>query len=160
MDTGSGIVEKSRGKLKVGDALAPTLAFTLLIGSGFVVLWERHRGAAPVSVSIRSHLFIILTLIIFAVSLSLMRWTGPIAVESFGLGIEGGQHYRELRDTMPWKYIGYLTGGTALISAFISIASRQFRLSFLLIGFLMAVAMIVVYDLPFDDLLLPPNGDV
>jgi len=89
-----------------------------------------------------------------------MRWTGPIIVHLLGVGADQGIGYRELRDTAPWKYLGYVTGGTVLITATITLASRVFKPRFLLIGFGMACVMAAIYDLPFEDLLRPPNGDV
>ena len=160
LDSSSGIVVKSRGKLKVGDALAPTAAFGMLCVAGLMVLWEERRGRASPKVDPKSHFFVLVMLAIFAVSLFLMRWTGPAVVHFLGIGADQGIGYRELRDTAPWKYLGYITGGTALITATVTLASRGFRMRYLLIGFVMACLMAAIYDLPFEDLLLPPNGDV
>jgi hypothetical protein len=160
LDSGSGIVIKSRGKFKVGDALAPTVAFSLLCIAGLMVIFEQRRGATSPKINPKSHVFALLFLGIFAVSILLMRWTGPIIVHLLGVGADQGIGYRELRDTAPWKYLGYVTGGTVLITATITLASRVFKPRFLLIGFGMACLMAAIYDLPFEDLLLPPNGDV
>ena len=88
-------------------------------------------------------------------SIMLMRWAGPEVTE-----LITGQDYRPLRDTVPWKYIGYLMGGTSMIASLIFLAERRFRWSRLLIALGVTVALILFYDLPFEDLLLPPNGDV
>ena len=86
-----------------------------------------------------------------------MRWTGPAAVALFG---PEGVGYRALRDTVPWKLIGFLCGGTVMILGPIVLVERRLRWQAVAVAVVATVAMIVIYDLPFDDLLLPPNGDV
>lgn len=158
-DTGSGLVEKARGKYRIGDALAPAVAFSLLIFSGLLLLWETRSKPAQQLIT-RHHLVFTGGLLpIFALSLAAMRWTGPMAVALLGAGGEGAG-YRELRDTVPWKYLGFALGGSSLVGALFCLASRKLRLRFFLIGLAAALVMILLYDLPFDDLLLPPNGDV
>ena len=65
-----------------------------------------------------------------------------------------------LRDTIPWKHIGYFIGGVVLIAGLI--AQVESRLSVVSVGvaILATIILILIYDFPFDDLLLPPNGDV
>ena len=84
-----------------------------------------------------------------------MRYLGPITA-----GIFSEDGYRPLRATIPWKYIGYLFGGTAMIGGLTSFVRRQFMAKDWIIGFLVTLAIALIYDVPFDDLLLPPNGDV
>ena len=47
-----------------------------------------------------------------------------------------------------------------MIGGMISLVEGRFRGRTLVAAILAVVAMIVIYDVPFDDLLLPPNGDV
>ena len=89
------------------------------------------------------------------VSLALMRWGGPLIVE----GITGAD-YRPQRDTVPWKYVGFILGGTALIATLILVVERQLRRSRLAIALGVTLFLAFFYDVPFEDLLLPPNGDV
>ena len=89
------------------------------------------------------------------VSLAIMRWVGPWIVE-----VVTGAEYRLQSDTAPWKYVGFLLGGTALISALVFIDERQVCWSRLAIAFGVALFLALLYDLPFNGLLLPPNGDV
>ena len=84
-----------------------------------------------------------------------MRWAGPALA-----GLLTDEGYRPLRDTAPWKYLGFLVGGSGMIAAMISLVEGRISRRAVLIGLVAAVALILVYDLPFDDLLLPPNGDV
>jgi hypothetical protein len=68
--------------------------------------------------------------------------------------------YRPLRASVPWKYLGYVAGGAMLIFGLISLAERRMRPEHLFLSFVAALALALLYDLPFEDLLLPPNGDV
>lgn len=88
-------------------------------------------------------------------SFAVMRWLGLIAAAAL---TENG--YRPLRDTAPWKYVGFFFGDTLLVAALIGLVERRVSWRAILVGAGAAVVLIVVYDLPFDDLLLPPNGDV
>lgn len=160
MDTGSGIAEKVRGKYRIGDAFAPTVAFGVLIFAGLLTLLEtRHKHEAP-QLRGTHFAFAVILLGLFALSLGLMRWAGPLAVSLLSAGSETSLSYRDLRDTAPYKYIGFMCGGATMVAAFISLSARTFKWRFLLVGAAATLAMIVVYDLPFEDLLLPPNGDV
>ena len=68
--------------------------------------------------------------------------------------------YRPLRDEIPWKYVGFVCGGGLLIFALIALVERRLRPVRLVLAFAFALALALIYDLPFEDLLLPPNGDV
>lgn len=89
-----------------------------------------------------------------------MRFAGPFMVEIANLFRTEPVEYRLLRATAGWKHIGFVLGGVTMISGIIAIVEHGFSRRGLLVGFLAVVLMIVVFDLPFEDLLLPPNGDV
>lgn len=157
-DTDSGIVERARRRMVIGDALAPTVAavFICLGGLGLLTVERRADDAAELSAAnlIRLAKF----LAVLVASFALMRWTGPVAAELLQWG--DGAPYRLLRDTPPWKYLGFGLGGTVLIAGMIALVEGQLRPRTILIAVLAVAAMVAIYDLPFDDLLLPPNGDV
>ena len=94
---------------------------------------------------------------VLAFSFAIMRWAGPLAHQLFGAE---DQTYRMLRDTAPWKFIGFFIGGAGLITALISTIERRLSWRAALISALATAALILVYDVPFDVLILPPNGDV
>lgn len=160
LDTETGIVEKIRRRLEIGDAMAPTLAASILLVAG-LLLWLGHKRETSTGTVLISNLrFLSQLLLVMLIVFSVMRWSGEIVVliaNVLGSEIES---YRSLRDTAPWKYIGFFLGGTGLIAGLIFIIER--RLNFKAIGVAVGVTLflIIVYDLPFDDLLLPPNGDV
>ncbi|MEM6386847.1 MAG: hypothetical protein AAF718_11495 [Pseudomonadota bacterium] len=151
LDTGTGIVETVRRKFVIGDALGPTVAGAV-IALGAVLILLRPKESSSLT---QQNLSWILGLIaLFAISLGLMRYAGPV-VASF---TETG--YRPLRSTPPWNYIGFLLGGTVMIGWLTGLASRRFSARDFVIGFLAAIVIALLYDLPFEDLILPPNGDV
>jgi len=95
-------------------------------------------------------------------SLLLMRWTGPATVwlaEIAGL-IEADTGYRPLRDTLPWKFTGFLAGGTVMIWTLSALADGGWSWRRLGAAFLITLVIGAVFDLPFEDLVLPPNGDL
>lgn len=154
LDVESGYIEKVRRQVIIGDALAPSVAGAFLLVGGLCLLWPAsgHHADQPM----RGLRFTSLLFLIYALAFALMLGAGPLAVAAFGLDMP----YRDLRDTAPWKYIGFAFGGTFAISATISLLERRVTLSAMVIAVIAVLAMIALYDLPFDDLLLPPNGDV
>lgn len=159
-DTGSPLMERVRGRLRIGDAMAPTLALAILVLGGLVLLFETHRARHSIRLSPRSLIFMVHCLVVIATAFALMRWFGPIVVAGWAAMTDSTATYRELQDTVPWKYLGFLVGGTFLVATPIVLCERRLSLRAALIGLISAAAIIAVYDLPFDDLLLPPNGDV
>lgn len=150
LDTDSGLVEIVRRRAKIGDALAPTVAGVLL-AFGAVLTLLRPGDAQLNKENLR---WLATLLAVFAASLAVMRFAGPIVAEM------QGQEYRTLRDTAPWKYIGFVCGGTLLITALGLLSTGRNPLRFVAIGLVASIVIALVYDVPFDDLLLPPNGDV
>ena len=151
LDTETGLVEKVRRKFVIGDALAPTITGAI-ITLGAIMTWLRPSQGP--TITRKNVIWTLQLLAIFAISLMIMRYTGPIVA----MGFEGG--YRPLRATPPWSYIGFLVGGTVMIGGLIATASRRLSIRGFAIGFATSLIIALLYDMPFDDLLLPPNGDV
>ncbi len=159
LDSGSGIYEISRGKTVIGDALAPVVACAfILVGA----ILDALQGGKEHSLDRAGLVNLGWTLIVILAGLAAMRWAGPLAVDlALSPGMQGeGLEYRTLRDTPPWKYIGFFLGSALIIGALIARSEGRPRPRHLGLGALAALCMIAIYDLPFDDLLLPPNGDV
>ncbi|MEM9319977.1 MAG: hypothetical protein AAGA70_13380 [Pseudomonadota bacterium] len=154
-DTDSGLTETVRRQVRVGDALGPTVAAGFVLLGGLVLLLRKAPSLA--NFSDRNLTFLVMLVVGFAICILVMRWTGPAAVAIFG---DEAAVYRNLRDTAPWKYLGFLLGGWLLVFAMIARAERRLSLRAGVIALIAVLALIAVYDLPFDDLLLPPNGDV
>ena len=66
--------------------------------------------------------------------------------------------YRQLSATAPYKYTGISLGGFFLVFALISWVQQEITLRAAGIAAGMVLILIFAYDVPFDTLLLPPNG--
>ncbi len=160
LDTDTGLVEKVRRQVTIGDSLAPTVAgLFLLIGGGLLMLFERNAPDQR-ELAISSLGFIGVLVALIALSLLVMRFTGPALVAVVNMAFDSSLEYRLLRDSVPWKYAGYFIGGTVLLTGMISLVEGRVGRRTVLIAVAAVIVLIAIYDLPFDDLLLPPNGDV
>ncbi|MEM8980723.1 MAG: hypothetical protein AAGD04_14650 [Pseudomonadota bacterium] len=156
LDTETGLIEKVRRRTMIGDALAPTVAaFFIGLGGLVLLLFERNAHDQP-RLGGANLKFIGMHCAVLVIGFLIMLYAGPILVSL----IDGETEYRVLRDTAPWKYIGYFLGGTFIVAGLISQAEGRVTLKAAVIGMCVVLALIVIYDLPFEDLLLPPNGDV
>ncbi len=164
LDVETGIIEKVRRQKELGDAFAPFVAALIIGLGGLLLLFEKMpTDSRQTSSDVQStsgkadltHAGVILCLL--TIGLLLMRYVGPLAVALFH---DTPTEYRLLRDTAPWKYLGFVAGGLWLIVSFIVLIERRLRMKHLLIAFCVVLLLIALYDLPFDTLLLPPNGDV
>lgn len=153
LDAENGVVFTRRGKYSIGDGLAPVVAGAVLMIAGVLLLLGPREKDAP-RLPGRSFGYLALLILLAAISFGLMRYTGPL----LALGQEGG--YRPLRADLPWKYIGFLLGGTVFVAGLISLVEGRLSWRAVLIGLGSAAVIALAYDLPFEDLLLPPNGDV
>lgn len=160
LDTDTGLVEKQRGRFVIGDALAPTIACAFLILGGLLlVLFERKKPEQEIISWLQiSFISRIVGMIILGVII--MRYTGPLLVELVNIFRAEPMEYRLLRATPGWKHVGYILGGISLIAGVIAIVEGKLTRRALFTALVAVLAMIAVFDVPFDDLLLPPNGDV
>jgi cytochrome bd-type quinol oxidase subunit 2 len=154
LDSATGLIEKVRRQVTIGDALAPTLAAGFLLFGGVIVaFFESAKSARTLTLS--NIVFVLSLVTLIGVSFGWMRWVGPAIA---ALVTDDG--YRPRRDMIPWKFIGFGLGGVCLIAGLIALVERRLSWRGLVVGLVATAVLIAVYDLPFDDLLLPPNGDV
>lgn len=151
LDTATGLIERVRGRSAIGDAFAPTVAGALIIAAG---LWLAVMPANRAALTRANLAWLGALCICVALGLTAMRWTGP------ALALVAEADYRVLRDTIPWKYVGYVLGGAWLAFGLMTLVERRVLWSRLLIALAVAAALALGCDLAFEDLLLPPNGDV
>lgn len=156
-DVETGIFEKVRRSLQIGDSFAPTIAASILAIGGVLLIIESIQNPGYTRLGLHSWIYAIILFAGFAITMAIMRWAGPITASLFG---PQEAEYRILRDTAPWKYVGFVLGGTFLITALIAAIEHRLTWQIVAIGFAATLLLIGIYDLPFDDLLLPPNGDV
>lgn len=155
-DVESGLIEKVRRSVTLGDAFAPTIAAFLIGLGGLLILFGDSGSDEQWSLGSNTH-YALSVLLLISLSLLAMRFAGPLIVEWIS---SENREYRLLRDTVPWKYLGYLFGGTMLVAGLIAWTERRLRFVHVVIGITATLLFIGFYDLPFEDLLLPPNGDV
>lgn len=160
LDVETGLVEKVRGRLRIGDALAPTVAAAFILLGGLLLIFFERRHADQPSVTSQHVKFISRLLAVVFLSLLVMRYAGPLAVSLTNNLYDQSNEYRLLRTTFPWKYIGFVLGGVLLIVGVMSVVERRLSLRAILTGIVAVLLIILIFDVPFDDLLLPPNGDV
>ena len=159
-DIDSGIIEKVRRRYQIGDMLGPVTALLIMLVGGIWLATSQQNK--PVKGVGKATVMLLIFGGVVALSLLVIRWAGPGAValaEMVGI-IDQGTGYRPLRDTLPWKFTGFLLGGGMLIASLSSLADRQWSWQRLGLGILIAFVLGALFDLPFEDLILPPNGDV
>lgn len=154
LDVETGIVEKVRGRVAIGDSMAPTLAAFILILGGVLSMIQSFRAPGRIDLSVNSFKYLLLLLIMLSISMAVIRWAGPLAADILSAD------YRSLRDTIPWKYIGFFMGGGFMVFGLISIMEHRMRWQMLVLAVVAVTVMMLLYDLPFDNLQLPPNGDL
>lgn len=153
-DTDTGLYEIKRGKFTIGDALAPAFAGTVMAVAGLLLLFGPRSHDAP-KLDTEHVKFLSAMIAIVLAGMALMRWAGPAAAMLFS-----DDDYRLLRDTVPWKHLGFASGGFVVVAGASSVVEGRFSRNAALAGITAVLLVIALYDLPFDDLLLPPNGDV
>lgn len=154
LDSGSGIAEKVRGRWSIGDALAPTIAGGIVSVSGLMIVIGSWFRTSDAGLTLANARYLVAFLLIIVVSFAVMRYAGPVVADLLA------QDYRPLRDEVPWKYLGFVLGGGGMIFGLISLVEGQFRGRYLALALMIAGSLALIYDLPFEDLLMPPNGDV
>ena len=155
-DIDTGVIDVWRRSVRIGDAMLPTFAALIILGSSIMVglralIGKASGGTRPMSPAYCGMVFAVL-----AVSIAIMWSAGPALV---WMWFSGEMSYRTLLDTAPWKYTGFILGGAFLISGLIALAQHRLRLRDLGIAIVASCVIALLYDLPFDNLFLPPNGE-
>lgn len=151
-DVDSGLFEKVRRRMVIGDALAPTLAFVIIGLASFGMLFSRREETELPKIN---WLFQTILLSALVLSFLLMRYLGPWFTD-----LVSADSYRNLRDTAPWNLISFTVGGTLLIFVLASLTDHSPSWKRLVVCFVLVLVITLLYDFSFDSLLLPPNGDV
>jgi len=164
IDIETGVVETFRRRVTIGDAMAPTVAAAAIllvaIVMGILAVARPVENSSDVKEGLDKQSFVFLTRLVVVVSIGLvlMVYLGPMVVDLINtLGGEIGS-YRNLRATYPYKLIGYVVGGFVLIFGIISTVENRFSMNGALASIIAVVVITMLYEVPFDNLLLPPNG--
>jgi hypothetical protein len=164
IDIETGVIETFRRRVTIGDAMAPTvmaaaiLVVSIVMGILAVIRPEPSTSKVKEGLDKQSFVFLARLIVAVSVSLALMVYLGPLVVDMVNaFGGEIGS-YRQLRATYPYKLIGYVVGGFTLIYGIISIVENRFSANGALVSIIAVIVITILYDVPFDNLLLPPNG--
>lgn len=159
-DTDTGIVETFRRQTFLGDAFLPSIAAAVMLVAAILQLLairlRRPVPDSPPPFDAVTLAFFVAFATVVAVSLILLYWAGPVLWSLLG---DGERSYRQMRGTAGWKHLSMAIGGTVLVFATISLLEGRVRLDRLLLAFGFTAVLIALFDLPFDTILLPPNGD-
>ncbi|MGP6088920.1 hypothetical protein [Antarctobacter jejuensis] len=156
MDVDTGVIDVWRRSVRIGDAMLPVFAAAgVLISAAAIGLRTLLCGSGdtPGVIDLR---FLLWLAVVMAVSLGLMMTSGPVLAWI----VSGGETpYRFLLAQAPWKYLGFLPGVTVLTYGLMALAAHRPTWRLAALAFVATLIIALLYDLPFDTLLLPPNGD-
>ncbi len=164
-DTDTGLIETFRRQTFIGDAFVPGVAAAAMLFASviqLIVVWRQadddFKTQNP-DTAVPGFFAVLFGIIL--VSLLLMNIAGPAALALAGLESADGTpvSYRQMRSTAPWKYIGFVLGGFVMVFGITSLIEGTLRWKRVLTSLLAVFFLVAVFDLPFDSLLLPPNGD-
>lgn len=149
------------GKTVPGDAFFPVMltGFIGLMAAIQLVLGLLRPTPAPLEdyprLTVANLRFLAGLAAILCTSLALMWWAGPLVLwltdESRG--------YRQLLDTVPYKYAGFVSGGFVLGVSLITWAEGHFRVRSVLVTAALIAVLILVFDVALTNVQLPPNAD-
>lgn len=156
VDIDTGVIDEWRRTIRIGDAMLPTFAAIAILGSSIMIGLRAMLGLGSGGPRAMSLVFVGIVLAVIATGLTVMWVAGPAIV---ALRFSGDASYRTLLDTAPWKYTGFVLGGTCLVCGLTVLARHRFAWRDVGIALGATVVIALLYDLPFDNLYLPPNGD-
>ncbi len=151
------------GKPEPGDAFFPViLASMLLVLSAAQLLgalFGRKPQAPSGKLTAENLKFLVVFYVIVLIGLTVMYWLGPLVVETLRSMGAIDQTYRQLVDTRPYKYLGYVTGGFIMSIGLIVWAEGGVRRSAVLSVVIVQALLILILDVLLRNIQLPPNAD-
>lgn len=150
------------GRVEPGDAFFPIL-LTAFIGlmsliqcvSSFLAPHEEVKPDAYPHITLRNLLFMALLFTTLLGSLAITFTLGPLVVWLTQDGIT----YRQLIDTPPFKYLGFIGGGFVLCFSLMTFSEGRMRLRSALVSVALIFLLILVFDIFLSNIQLPPNAD-
>ncbi len=154
------------GREEPGDAFFPIILATLLAILSAIQLVSalfKNRtedpSTAPAVLTLRNLRFLLIFTFIMAAGLSVMYWLGPLTVSLLKASGVVDADYRQLTDTAPYKYIGYVVGGFLMTIVLIAWTEGQIRPRSMLAVLITLTVAIIIFDVVLKNVLLPPNAD-
>lgn len=146
-----------------GDAFFPTLLASLLLVLGlgqFLYAALARKPQVPSGRLDANNLrFLLASYAIIIVGLSIMYWLGPLVVDITRHLGDTDLTYRQLIDTAPYKYLGFVAGGFLMAAGLIAMAEGAIRLRALAAVAAVMLMLILVLDMLLYNIQLPPNAD-
>ena len=153
------------GREEPGDAFFPIMLAVLLAILSVIQLALAIFKGKPVNaepspaLKLQNFKFLAIFILISLTGFAIMYWLGPLVVSLLNAIGTLDATYRQLTDTAPYKYIGYVVGGFAMSIALIAWTEGQIRPRSVFTVLLTLVVAIIIFDVVLKNVLLPPNAD-
>lgn len=166
-DITSGFVETNQvGKIEPGDAFFPVLlACAILVLSLIDLLMTGFKAARNLPagdlgrLTFGNLLFLARFHVAVLFGLIAMYVLGPAVVTLQNSLTGEAAQYRQLVDTLPYKYIGFVAGALIVTLPTIAWAEGRWSVRALLTVLSVVLVMIIVFDVLLRNVQLPPNAD-
>jgi len=167
-DITGGFIERNQvGNVGPGDAFFPVLlASAILVLSLIGLLAHAVKVARNIPVDremgrvTRANLkFLARFHLIVVAGLLAIYLLGPIVVATQNVLTDGVEQYRQLVDTAPYKYIGYIAGALIMTLPIIAWAEGRWSTRALIVVLAVVLSTIVIFDVLLNNVQLPPNAD-
>lgn len=155
---GSFMQKTLTGRIQPGDAFYPTVLAAILglLGAIQMLASLRRTGdRSAVGLSFENLRFLVVLCVLLGLSGLLCYGLAPWLAET----LNGGRAYRLLRDTAPWKFLGFVLAAPALIWPMVALSEHRVSLrGVLFVGGFVAI-LLVVFGIALPDTFLPPNAE-
>ncbi len=163
-DIKGGFIEINQiGKPEPGDAFFPIIlaGLIMLLSASQLAgaIFSRKPQPASGKLTLDNIKFLLLSYAIVFAGLTIMYWLGPLVVEILRAAGVIDNTYRQLVDTAPYKYLGYVTGGFLMTMGLIVWTEGTIRLRAVLSVVIVLGFLILVLDILLHNIQLPPNAD-
>jgi hypothetical protein len=151
------------GMPEPGDAFFPVILAGMLLVLSVAqllgALFGRRPQAPSGKLTAENLKFLFLFYAIVLIALTVMYWLGPLVVETLRSMGAIDQTYRQLVDTRPYKYLGYVAGGFIMSVGLIAWAEGRVRRTAVLSVVIVQALLIFILDVLLRNIQLPPNAD-
>jgi len=163
-DIKGGFIELNQvGKPEPGDAFFPIILASMLVvlscGQLVSVIFGPHSQHASGRLTFHNLKFLITLYAIIAAGLLVMFWLGPLVVNVLRAAGVVDNTYRQLADTVPYKYLGFVVGGFIISFGLIIRAEGMVRTRAALTVIVVIAVLIFILDILLHNIQLPPNAD-
>ena len=163
---GAAIETNAVGRIGPGDAFFPVILAVAILVLGMshlvavVVRAQSGDGHGRIGRISGSNLWFLAQFHLFVfLGLGAMYALGPIAVAATNAVLGTEATYRQLLDTIPYKYVGFGGGGAALTIPIIVWAEGRLRIRSIVSVLAVILVTIILYDVLLKNVQLPPNSD-